>query len=367
MKFDFLIVGSGLFGCTFANLVTRLGKKCLILEKRNHLFGNCHTNLWNNIHIHQYGPHIFHTNSLKIWNYINSFGEFNNFINRPKVLFDNKLFSFPINLMTMYQLWGVTNPSDAISILEKSKVKYNKEPDNLEEWALSQIGPELYKIFIYGYTKKQWNTHPINLPSSIIKRIPIRLDFNDNYYFDIYQGIPINGYSSLMQNMIDGIETVINTDYLSQRDYWDNVAKTVVYTGPIDDFFDNQFGALSYRSLKFSHDIYHVNDYQGNAIINYTDEAVSYTRKIEHKHFVFGDNTSSTMITTEYPANYLDTQEKYYPINNDINNKIYQSYKSLTKHISEKYIFGGRLAEYRYYDMHQVIGSAMSTVERMYE
>lgn len=356
--YDFLIVGSGLFGCTFANLAKQHGKKCLILEKRNHPFGNCYTEKISGIELHKYGPHIFHTNSTKIWNYINQFGEFNHYINSPKVSYQKKIFSFPINLMTLYQLWGVSTPQQAISKLEKVKIKYDHEPQNLEEWILSQVGEEIYHTFIYGYTKKQWDTEPKNLPSFIIKRLPIRFNFNDNYFFDKYQGIPIQGYTSLLQNMVDGINIMLGVDYLKNRDSWDSTAKQIVYTGPIDEFFDNQFGPLSYRSLRFENETLDINDFQGNAIINYTDYNVPYTRIIEHKHFTFGNNESNTIITKEYPQSYNGTNERYYPINNDENTTLYNKYKILIDKISGKYIFGGRLAEYKYYDMHQIIGSA---------
>jgi len=362
--YDFLIIGSGLFGCTFANLAKQNNHKCLILEKKDHAFGNCFTQKVNNIHIHKYGPHIFHTNSLKIWNYINQFSNFNNYVNRPKVIYNNKIFSFPINLMTLYQLWGINNPYEAKEKLESVKVKYSYEPQNLEEWILSQVGEEIYYTFIYGYTKKQWNTEPKNLPSFIIKRLPIRFNFNDNYFFDTFQGIPTEGYSQLMDNMIEGIEMLLNTDYFSKRDYWDSIAKTIVYTGPIDEFFNKQFGELGYRSLRFENETHEINDFQGNAIINYTNYDISYTRTIEHKHFTLGDDQNITIVTKEYPEDYTGLNDKYYPINNTLNNQLYNQYHQLSNNLSKKYIFGGRLAEYRYYDMHQVIGSAFNIYDK---
>lgn len=358
--YDFLIVGSGLFGCTFANLAKQNNYKCLILEKKNHPFGNCFTEKMGGIDVHKYGPHIFHTNSEKIWDYINQFSKFNNYINRPKIIYKNRLFSFPINLMTLYELWGVTSPEQAQKRLESVKIKYNHEPENLEEWILSQVGEEIYYTFIYGYTKKQWNTEPKNLPSFIIKRLPIRLNFNDNYFFDQFQGIPVDGYSALMQNMTDGIDIILNGDYFTKRDHYDSLAKHIVYTGPIDDFFNNQFGKLAYRSLRFEHEWHNINDYQGNAIINYTDYNIPYTRTIEHKHFTFGDDQNITLLTKEYPENYNGANDKYYPINDKINNDLYNKYYLLSQQISKKYIFGGRLAEYKYYDMHQIIGSAQN-------
>lgn len=355
--YDYIIIGSGLFGCTFAHLAKKDKKKCLIIEKRNHPFGNCYTEQKHNIHVHKYGPHIFHTNTLKIWQFVNQFDKFNAYINRPKVNFNNKIFSFPINLMTLYQLWDVTTPQQAMDRLASVRVPCNN-PQNLEEWILDQVGEEIYKTFIYGYTKKQWNTEPKNLPSFIIKRLPIRFNFDDNYYFDKYQGIPENGYSHIMQNMTEDIEIVLDTDYFHNRHYWDSLGKRVVYTGPLDEFFDLAFGPLQYRSLRFEEQTYNMNDFQGNAIINYTNYEVPYTRIIEHKHFTFSDKQDTTIITKEYPADYEETKEKYYPINNDNNNAIYDKYHKLSQNIENKYIFGGRLAEYRYYDMHQIIASA---------
>lgn len=356
--YDFLIVGSGLFGSVFANLAQKNKKTCLILEKRNHPFGNCFTECIHNIHVHKYGPHIFHTNSKKIWDYINSFGEFNSYINKPKINYKDQIFSFPINLMTLYQLWGVTTPNQAIDKLRSCRIHYDYEPKNLEEWVLSQVGEEIYYTFIYGYTKKQWGTEPKNLPSFIIKRLPIRFNFNDNYYFDQYQGIPVEGYSKIMQNMTDGLDIKLETNYFDNRDYWDNLAHQIVYTGPIDEFFNYEFGKLEYRSLRFEHEIQKINDYQGNAIINYTEYETPFTRVIEHKHFNFGDDQNISIITKEYPEQHNSNNEKYYPINNEKNNHLYDKYHDLEKSINNKYIFGGRLAEYKYYDMHQIIGSA---------
>lgn len=363
MQYDYLIIGSGLFGSTFANLANADNKKCLIIEKREHAFGNCYTEKQNEIDVHKYGPHIFHTNSSKIWQYVNKFSKFNNYINSPKVNYGDTLYSFPINLMTLQQLWGVTTPKEASDKLEKEKLNITK-PTNLEEWILSQVGEEIYYTFIYGYTKKQWGTEPKNLPTFIIRRLPIRLNFNDNYYFDKYQGIPENGYSSMMSNMVGKTEIVLNTDYFAKRDYWDSLAKKVVYTGAIDDFFNQEYGTLDYRSLKFEHKLLtNTLDYQGNAIINYTDFTIPYTRIIEHKHFNFGQQ-KDTIITKEYPQSFNQNTEKYYPINNKTNNDLYDRYKNKTNNLSSKYLFGGRLAEYKYYDMHQIIGSAMSKYEK---
>lgn len=356
--YDYLIVGYGLFGSVIANRLLEQNKKVLIIDKRDHIGGNVYSKKINGIETHYYGPHIFHTNSKKIWDYINRFTEFNNYVNRPKVSYNGQIYSFPINLMTLYQLWGVKTPKEAKEKLDSVKVKI-ENPSNLEEWILSQVGQEIYETFIYGYTKKQWNTEPKNLPSFIIKRLPIRLNFDDNYFFDFYQGIPTNGYTSVIENMTQGADFELNIDYFSNREYWDSKAKKVLFTGKIDEFYEYKFGALNYRGLKFEHmNIERCEDFQGNAIINYTDYSLPYTRIIEHKHFNKVD-TTNTVITKEYPDDYDNYKIPYYPINTEENDKIYQQYKELTKK-ETKYMFGGRLAEYRYYDMHQVIGSALS-------
>lgn len=365
-KFDYVIVGCGLFGSVMARELTDAGKKCLIIEKRNHIGGNCYTSNVvidggkTNIHVHMYGPHIFHTNDEKIWNYVNKFSKFNNFINRPKVNYKDQLYSFPINLFTLYQLWGVKTPEEAKSKLDEVKI-VNDKPVNLEEWIVSQVGKDIYQKFIYGYTKKQWGRDPSLLPSFIIKRLPIRLNFDDNYFEDKYQGIPENGYTELFHNLLKGIEVQYNVDYLSNKDYYDSLAKKVIYTGPIDEFFNYELGKLEWRSLRFEHEIKDIPDYQGNAIVNYTDESIPYTRIVEHKHFNF-DKSNKTVITKEYPQNWDESKEKYYPINDEKNNNLYDQYKSKIDH--SKYLFGGRLATYKYYDMHQVIGSALSCAKK---
>lgn len=352
---DYLIVGSGLFGCCFAEQAKKNKKSCMIIEKRKHPFGNCYTERLDEIDVHKYGPHIFHTSSEMVWQYINQFTEFNSYINRPKVNYDGKIYSFPINLFTLYQLWGVTTPREAKDRLEKEKIKINN-PTNLEEWILSQVGEEIYYKFIYGYTKKQWNTDPKNLPTFIIKRLPIRLNFDDNYFNDKYQGIPSNGYSDMMHNMTDGIEILLENDYLKNREYWNSLAKTVVYTGAIDEFYDYEFGILDYRSLRFETTSIANCDFQGNAIVNYTDERVPFTRIVEHKHFSNRPN-DNTIITKEYSQDWSVALDRFYPINNSKNNDLYEKYKTINH--GSKFIFGGRLAEYKYYDMHQIIGSSL--------
>lgn len=355
--YDYLLVGSGLFSCVFTHLAQRDKKKCLIIEKRAHPFGNCYTKEEDGIHVHQYGPHVFHTNNTKIWEFVNRFADFNNYINKPKVRYGETLYSFPINLMTLHQLWGVKSPEEAIKKINQEKYKIDN-PKNLEEWALSQVGEEIYYKFIYGYTKKQWNTEPRNLPSFIIKRLPIRFTFDENYFFDQYQGIPIGGYTQMMSHMIGDAQLILNIDYFDKQEYWDSLAKKVIYTGPIDKFFNFQHGKLNYRSLKFEHIKKEIEDFQGNSVINYTEASVPYTRIIEHKHFEF-HKSLNTIISKEYPSDFKEGGEPYYPINNESNNALYEKYKNMKKQCSTKYLFGGRLAEYRYYDMHQIIGSAM--------
>ena len=360
MKYDYLIVGSGLFGSVFAREMTDAGAKCLVVEKRNKIGGNCHSKNIEGIHVCEYGGHIFHTSSDRVWNYMNRFTQFNNYVNRVKTWSGGKLYSMPINLFTMYQVWGVKTPKEALLQLEKVRISIDN-PKNLEEWCLSQIGEELYKKFIYGYTKKQWGREPKELPSSIIKRLPIRLTMDDNFFEDKYQGIPINGYTKIFENLLDGIPIETGVDYLSDRDKLDGLANKIVYTGPIDEFFNYEKGTLEWRSLKFEEELLNISDYQGFASCNFADVNIPQTRIIEHKHFTFGKQ-NFTIISKEYPQTWDKTKEKYYPVNNDKNNTLYQKYKEMID--TKKYIFGGRLADYKYYDMHQVVGSALVRSEK---
>jgi len=356
MKYDFLIVGAGLFGAAFAHEVTKAGKKCLVIDKRKHIGGNCYTENIDNINIHTYGPHIFHTNDKKIWDWIQQFGEFNNYKHSPMVNYKGKIFSFPINLLTLQQLWGVTTPEEA-KLKLKEVVTVNNDPKNFEEWVLSQVGSDIYEIFIKGYTMKQWNKDPKNLPSSIIKRLPIRTNFDNNYFFDKYQGMPINGYTKLFENMLNGIDIILDVDYFSEKEKWDSMADKIVFTGKIDEFFDYKFGELEYRSLEFIMEKHEMDDYQGCSIVNYTDYEVPYTRITEHKHFD-GAKSNVTWISKEYSKDYKRGDIPFYPINDDKNNEIYLKYKNLSESFPN-IIFGGRLAEYKYYDMHQIIASAI--------
>lgn len=357
MKYDYIIVGSGLFGSIFARELTDAGFKCLVIEKRNHIGGNCYTEDVEGIHVHRYGPHIFHTSDKNVWDYMNKFCEFNNFVNRPKVSYKDNLYSFPINLFTLYQLYGVKTPSEAKKKLEQSKVNIDN-PTNLEEWILSQVGSKIYETFIKGYTKKQWNKNPNELPKSIIQRLPIRTTFDDNYFFDKYQGIPIGGYTKIFEKLLDGIDVLLNTDFFEKKEYYKSLSNKIVYTGPVDRYYDYCYGNLEYRSLEFDTQKLEIEDFQGNAIINYTEEQIPYTRICEHKHFDNPD-VPYTIITKEYPKN---SGEPFYPINNVENNERYTKYRKLMDE-EQNVIFGGRLTDYKYYDMHQVVASALKRVK----
>lgn len=359
MKFDFLIVGAGLYGATFARQATDAGKKCLVIDKRSHIAGNAYSQNVGGIEVHKYGPHIFHTNSDKIWNYVNQFAKFNDYRHKVLSLYDRKHYSFPLNLKTLEQLWGNLSDEELIAKFKAGQSEHQVW-ENLEDWAIAEVGKEIYDKFIYGYTKKQWGTEPRNLPSSIISRIPVRTERNDDYHKSKFSGIPADGYTKMVANMLDGITVVVNEDYLLKRNYWDDIAKHVVYTGPIDEFFDYKFGELSWRSLRFEEYKYDYRNVQGVAQINYPEDNVAYTRTVEHQHFN-DTGASHSIVTFEYPQKYERGREKFYPINDAINNGVYQEYKKM---IPKSHTFGGRLAEYRYYDMDQVIAAAMSKFEK---
>jgi UDP-galactopyranose mutase len=361
--FDYLIIGSGLFGAVFARQMTDHGFKCLVIEKRNHIGGNVFTQNVEGINIHKYGAHIFHTNDKFIWDYVNRFASFNNY--RHKVLVSNRsrLFSFPINLMTLNQLWGITTPEEA-----KEKLRQLSHdlvnPKNLEEWALSQVGTELYELFIKGYTEKQWGRKPIELPASIIKRIPVRTNFNDFYFDDTYQGIPIGGYTKLVENLLMGIEVRLDVDYFKSKDEFDSISRKIVFTGALDEYFNYCFGALEYRSVQFEEAMIPQEDFQGISVVNYTDSSVPFTRILEHKHFEF-TKSAITVVSKEFPLEWKKGIEPYYPVNDLKNAALYNQYKHLAEHQYPDVIFGGRLAEYKYYDMHQVIGSALAKSSKL--
>ena len=356
MKYDYLIVGCGLFGATFARLATDAGKSCLVIDRREHIAGNCYTHNEGGIHVHRYGPHIFHTSNKVVWDFVHRFAEFNNFILSPKAYSGGNLYSLPFNMNTFYEIWGVKRPYSAKTIIDQQKFK--GKPSNLEEQALSLVGKDVYEKLIKHYTEKQWGRSATELPTFIIRRLPLRFTYDNNYFNDRYQGIPIGGYTAMFEKMLDGIEVRINTDYLENREYFDSLASKVVFTGPIDEYFNYELGELDYRSLRFEEERLDTENYQGNAIINYCDKSKDYTRIIEHKHFD-KVNTNHTVITREYPQNYRRGLTPYYPINDSANQDLYDKYREKSKALT-KVLFGGRLAEYKYMDMHVVIESAMN-------
>lgn len=360
--YDYLIVGAGLFGSVFAYEKTKQGKKCLVIDKRNHIAGNIYTENIEGIDVHKYGAHIFHTNNKKIWEYINQFGEFNNFINSPIAVYKNKIYNLPFNMNTFSKIWNISTPEQAKNKIEKEKKKMKiKEPSNLEEQAISLVGKTIYKKLIKGYTEKQWGKKCKDLPPDIIKRLPVRYTYNNNYFKDIYQGIPKEGYTKLIQTMLEGIEVELNSNYFEFRNKYNKLAKKILFTGPIDALFDYCYGKLEYRSLRFENKILNIDNYQGNAVINYTDKKLPYTRIIEHKHFN-NKNVKGTIITKEYPQKWDENQEPYYPINDENNNKLYNKYKDLVD--TNKIILGGRLGLYQYLDMDTTIEKALELVEK---
>lgn len=361
--FDFLIVGSGLFGAVFAYEANKNGKKCLVIDKRSNIGGNIYTEEVNGINVHKYGAHIFHTSNKEVWDYINSFAEFNRYTNSPVAIYKDELYNMPFNMNTFNKLWGVKTPAEAKAKIAEQLAEGNiNEPENLEEQAIKLVGKDIYEKLIKGYTEKQWGTRATELPSFIIKRLPVRFTYDNNYFNDKYQGIPIGGYTKIIEKMLEGIEVRLNTDFFKSREEFESLADKVVFTGMIDEFYDYKFGTLEYRSLKFEHEILNEENHQGNAVVNYTEYEVPYTRVIEHKHFEYGTQLK-TVITKEYPAKWNKGDEPYYPINNEKNNQIYSRYKTLADK-ETNVIFGGRLAEYKYYDMHNVIEQALKCVKK---
>lgn len=358
--FDYLIVGAGLYGAVFAHEMRKRGKKCLIIEKRPHIGGNIYTEAIEGINVHVYGAHIFHTSNKEIWDYVNNFAVFNRFTNSPLANYKGTLYNLPFNMNTFYQMWGKSSPSDVKAIIENQRREIDGEPKNLEEQAIKLVGRDIYEKLIKGYTEKQWGRKCTELPSFIIRRLPVRLTFDNNYFSDSYQGIPIGGYTAMVEKMLEGCEVRLGIDYLMKREYWNSIAKKVIYTGPIDAYFDYCFGQLQYRSVRFETKVLDMENYQGNAVVNYTDEETPFTRIIEHKHFEFGQEPS-TVISMEYSEEWQLGKEAYYPINDSHNSKIYVQYKALAD--SEKNtVFGGRLGEYKYYDMDRVIKAALEKV-----
>ncbi len=360
MKYDYLIVGCGLFGAIFAHEATQKGKKCLIIDKRSHIAGNIYTEEIENINVHKYGAHIFHTSDKQVWDYINQFAEFNRYTNSPIAKYKDEVYNLPFNMNTFHQLWGIFTPEEAKQKIEQELEEVHiQEPKNLEEQAIKLVGKTIYEKLIKGYTQKQWGKKATDLPAFIIKRLPVRFTYDNNYFNDMYQGIPIGGYTKLIEKMLEGIEVKLNCDYFEHKTELENIAETIIFTGPIDQYYDYQFGELEYRSLRFETEILNMENYQGNSVVNYTQYEVPYTRIIEHKHFEFG-NQPKTIITKEYPDFWDITKEPYYPINDEKNNALYEKYKTLANN-DPNVIFGGRLGQYQYYDMDKVIKQALNT------
>ena len=373
-QYDYIIVGSGLFGSVFAYKAHQAGKKCLVLEKRPHLGGNVYCECVEGINVHKYGAHIFHTSNRKVWDFVNLFVDFNRYTNSPVANYKGQLYNLPFNMNTFHQMWGVTTPEEAQEIINEQKtialeaMRRNgvMEPRNLEEQAQMLIGKDIYNKLIKGYTEKQWGRKCEDLPAFIIKRLPVRFVFDNNYFNDIYQGIPIGGYNRLIEGLLAGIETKVNTDFFSKRNYWSDIADKIVFTGKLDEYYDYCFGKLNYRTVRFEHEVMSVPNYQGNAVVNYTDIDVPYTRVIEHKHFeMFGADVyqcPKTVISREYSMEWSDGLEPYYPVNDTVNNSIAEKYKDLARRETHV-IFGGRLAEYKYYDMAPIIERALNMFE----
>lgn len=362
-KYDYLIVGAGLFGSTFANLAHKQGKKVLVIDRRDHIAGNIYTEEVEGIQVHRYGAHIFHTDYKDVWDYVNSFVEFNRYTNSPVARINNEIYNMPFNMNTFAKIWNdVFTPEDAMRHINEEKKEITGEPKNLEEQATSLVGRTIYEKLVKGYTEKQWGRSCTELPSFIIKRLPVRLVYDNNYFNDKYQGIPIGGYTKLVEKMLDGIEVKLNTNFFDNIEEYKEIANKIVYTGPIDEYFNYSLGSLDWRSLKFDTKVLDQTNYQGNAVVNYTGHEVDYTRVIEHKHFEFDTTSPKTVITFEYPADYKEGMEKYYTVNDDKNNELADKYRELSKK-EENVIFGGRLAEYKYYDMDDVIKSAFNSYE----
>ena len=366
MKYDYLIVGAGLFGSVFAYEAHKRGKNCLVIDKRDHIAGNVYCEEIEGINVHKYGAHIFHTSNKKIWEYINQFAEFNNYINSPIAVYKDELYNLPFNMNTFSKMWGIKTPQEAKAIIAKQIEELHiTEPKNLEEQALSLAGTDVYEKLIKGYTEKQWGRPCTELPSFIIKRLPFRFTYNNNYFNDRYQGIPIGGYTKIVEKMLEGIPVKTGTDYFQFKKEKPDIADKIVFTGMIDEYFGYKLGALEYRSVRFETEILDTDNYQGNAVVNYTDREVPYTRIIEHKHFEFGTQ-EKTVISREYSSEWKVGMEPYYPVNNDQNNQLFEEYRKLAEKESNV-IFGGRLGNYKYYDMDKVIEAALETVDREFQ
>lgn len=364
-EYDYLIVGSGLYGAVMARELTDAGKKVLVIDRRDHIGGNVYTRFEEGIHVHQYGAHIFHTNSEKIWNYVNRFARFNRFTNSPVANYKGKLYSLPFNMYTYNQMWGVTTPAEAEKIISEQRKEIDHLPRNLEEQAISLVGRDIYEKLIKGYTEKQWGRDCRDLPAFIIKRLPVRMTFDNNYFNSLYQGIPMGGYTKMVENMLDGVEVRLKTDYFDDREGFRAMADKVIYTGPVDAWFEYSLGPLEYRSVRFEDETLDQPNFQGNAAVNYTDRETPWTRIIEHKWFE-DLGSPKTIISREYSAEWKPGDEPYYPLNDEKNTALYQEYKKLAEQ-EDGVIFGGRLGEYRYYDMDQVIASALTKADQIRE
>ncbi len=364
-KYDYLIVGAGLFGATFAQTMTERGKKCLVIDKRESVGGNIATEKIAGIDVHKFGAHIFHTSDKRVWDYVNRFAEFNNFINSPIANYKGKLYSLPFNMYTFYQLWGTRTAAEARAVIESQRAATGiTDPKNLEEKALMSVGEDVYKILIKGYTEKQWGRDCKYLPSFIIGRVPLRFVYDNNYFNDRYQGIPIGGYTQMVKRMLDGIDVKLGVDYFSDKAKWDETATTVLYTGEIDRFYDYRLGELEYRSLRFETEVLDAEDHQSNAVVNYTDFETPYTRIIEHKHFDRTQSSDKTVVTREYPESYVKGSEPYYPVNDQKNNALYAEYARLAEK-EKNVIFGGRLAGYKYYDMDDTVAAVFELTDKL--
>ncbi len=364
-QFDYLIVGSGLFGAVFAYEAKKRGKKCLVIEKRDHIGGNIYCENIEGITVHKYGAHIFHTANKQVWEYVNELCEFNRFTNSPIANYYGEIYNLPFNMNTFSKLWGVFTPDEAKAKIEEQSSKIKGEPKNLEEQAISLVGEDIYLKLVKGYTEKQWGRDCKELPAFIIKRLPVRYTYDNNYFNDPYQGIPIGGYNVIIEKLLEGIEVITGADYNADREKYNALAEKVLYTGTLDSFYDYKFGKLEYRSLRFETEVLDKQNYQGVAVVNYTDRETPFTRLIEHKHFEFGTQ-EKTVITREYPADWEEGMEAYYPVNNDANQELFKKYKNLADG-EENVIFGGRLAEYKYYDMDKVIESALNKVAEIFD
>ena len=362
MMYDYLVVGAGLYGAVFVREAIKAGKKVLVIDKREHIGGNIYTEEVEGIQVHRYGAHIFHTSNKKVWEYIQQFAEFNNYVNSPIANYKGEIYNMPFNMNTFSKMWNIVTPEEALAKIEEQRAEIKGEPQNLEEQAISLVGRDIYEKLVKGYTEKQWGRDCKELPASIIRRLPVRFTYNNNYFNDRYQGIPESGYTAVIERMLEGADVMLQEDYLKNKQEWDKKAKKIIYTGPVDAYFDYTYGPLEYRSVRFETEILDKENYQGNAVVNYTDRETPYTRVIEHKHFDFGTQ-KKTVISREYSSEWKLGDEPYYPVNDEKNTKLYAKYKELADQESNV-VFGGRLGEYKYYDMDKVIAVALDMAER---